>query len=151
MSIVLSEDRGAVRHVVLNRPEKRNAFNDELVLGLREALLAAADDDAVHCVVVRGEGPMFSSGMDVGFLGALAGEPGRLRASRRPIIETWNLLEEMPKPTIAQIHGACIGGAMELALAADLRVVAAQGVLRPGETRVRLVPGRGGPLPLPSR
>ncbi len=150
MSIVLTEDRGAVRHVVLNRPEKRNAFNDELVLGLRDALLAAAEDDAVHCVVLRGEGPLFSSGMDVNFLAALAGEPGRLRASRRPIIETWNLLEEMPKPTIAQIHGACIGGAMELALAADLRVMAADAVIGLVETRVGLVPDVGGSSRLPS-
>jgi enoyl-CoA hydratase/carnithine racemase len=150
MPIVQTEDRGAVRHVVLNRPEKRNAFNDELVLGLRAALLAAADDDGVHCVVVRGAGPMFSSGMDVGFLGALAGEPERLRASRRPIIETWNLLEEMPKPTIVQIHGACIGGAMELALAADLRVMAADAVMGLVETRVGLVPDVGGSSRLPS-
>jgi enoyl-CoA hydratase/carnithine racemase len=150
MSIVLTEDRGAVRHVVLNRPEKRNAFNDELVLGLREALLAAADDDAVQCVVVRGAGPMFSSGMDVNFLGGLAGDPGRLRASRRPIIETWNLLEEMPKPTIAQIHGACIGGAMELALAADLRVMAAEAVIGLVETRVGLIPDVGGSSRLPA-
>src|SRR3954465_1367677 len=144
MSIVLTEDRGAVRHVVLNRPEKRNAFNDELVLGLRAALIAAAEDDAVHCVVLRGEGPLFSSGMDVNFLAALAGEPGRLRVSRRPIIETWNLLEEMPKPTIAQIHGACIGGAMELALAADLRVMAADAVAAILEGKIGLIPGVGG-------
>jgi enoyl-CoA hydratase/carnithine racemase len=150
MPIVQTEDRGAARHVVLNRPEKRNAFNDELVLGLRAALLAAADDDGVHCVVVRGAGPMFSSGMDVGFLGALAGEPERLRAARRPIIETWNLLEEMPKPTIVQIHGACIGGAMELALAADLRVMAADAVMGLVETRVGLVPDVGGSSRLPS-
>jgi enoyl-CoA hydratase/carnithine racemase len=150
MSIVLTEDRGAVRHVVLNRAEKRNAFNDELVLGLREALEAAADDAAVHCVVVRGAGPMFSSGMDLNFLGALAQDPGRLRASRRPIIETWNLLEEMPKPTIAQIHGACIGGAMELALACDLRVMAAEAVIGLVETRVGLVPDVGGSSRLPS-
>jgi enoyl-CoA hydratase/carnithine racemase len=150
MPIVQTEDRGAVRHVVLNRPEKRNAFNDELVLGLRAALLAAADDGGVHCVVVRGAGPMFSSGMDVGFLGALADEPERLRASRRPIIETWNLLEEMPKPTIVQIHGACIGGAMELALAADLRVMAADAVMGLVETRVGLVPDVGGSSRLPS-
>jgi len=150
MSIVETEDRGAVRHVVLNRPEKRNAFNDELVLGLRNALSAAADDDDVHCVVLRGAGPMFSSGMDIGFLGALSGEPERLRASRRPIVETWNLLEEMPKPTIAQIHGACIGGAMELALAADLRVMAADAVIGLVETRVGLIPDVGGSSRLPS-
>jgi enoyl-CoA hydratase/carnithine racemase len=150
MPIVETEDRGAVRHLILNRPEKRNAFNDELVLGLREAVQAAAGDDAVHCVVVRGAGPMFSSGMDIGFLGALAGEPGRLRASRRPIIETWNLLEEMPKPTICQIHGGCIGGAMELALACDLRVMASDAVIGLVETRVGLVPDVGGSTRLPS-
>src|SRR5689334_1029416 len=88
MSIVETEDRGAVRHVVLNRPEKRNAFNDELILGLREALQAAATDDAVQCVVLRGSGPMFSSGMDQGSLGALAGRADQLRKFRTPIIET---------------------------------------------------------------
>jgi enoyl-CoA hydratase/carnithine racemase len=150
MPIVLTEDRGAVRHVVLNRADKRNAFDDELVLGLRVALEEAADDPAVHCVVLRGAGPMFSSGMDVNFLGALAQEPGRLRASRRPIIETWNLLEEMPKPTIAQIHGGCIGGAMELALACDLRVMAADAVIGLVETRVGLVPDVGGSSRLPA-
>ncbi|HEU4974811.1 MAG TPA: enoyl-CoA hydratase/isomerase family protein [Baekduia sp.] len=150
MPIVESEDRGRVRHLILNRPEKRNAFNDELVLGLREAVEAAAGDDAVHCVVVRGAGPMFSSGMDVNFLGGLAADPGRLRASRRPIIETWNLLEEMPKPTIAQIHGGCIGGAMELALACDLRVMASDAVIGLVETRVGLVPDVGGSTRLPS-
>ena len=70
--LVLSEDHGPVRHVVLNRPEKRNAFHDELVLATGAALRAAADDPAVRCVVVRGAGPMFSSGMDLGSLGALA-------------------------------------------------------------------------------
>ena len=78
MSIVLTEDRGAVRHVVLNRPEKRNALNDELILGIREALEAAAADRDVLCVVVRGAGPLFSSGMDLAGLAALAADPERL-------------------------------------------------------------------------
>jgi enoyl-CoA hydratase/carnithine racemase len=150
MSIVLTEDRGAVRHVVLNRSEKRNAFDDELVLGLRTALEAAADDDGVHCVVLRGAGPMFSSGMDVNFLGALAQDPGRLRTSRRPILETWNLLEEMTKPTIAQIHGACLGGAFELALACDMRVMAENAVAGIMEVRVGLIPDVGGCSRLPA-
>jgi enoyl-CoA hydratase/carnithine racemase len=129
MSIVTTEDRGAVRHVVLNRPQKRNALNDEVILGLREAFEAAANDHDVKCVVLRGEGPMFSSGMDFSGLGALAANPEGLRAFRRPILDTWNLLEEMLKPTIAQIHGACIGGAMELVLACDLRVMAADAII----------------------
>jgi enoyl-CoA hydratase/carnithine racemase len=150
MSIVRTEDREAVRHVVMNRPEKRNAMNDELVLGLREALLAAAGDDGVRVVVIRGEGTMFSSGMDHGSLAGLAAEPGRLREFRRGILDTWNLCEEMTKPTIAQIHGGCIGGAMELALACDLRVMAAEAVIGLVETRVGLVPDVGGSSRLPA-
>jgi enoyl-CoA hydratase/carnithine racemase len=150
MSIVETEDRGTVRHVLLNRPEKRNALNGELIRALREAFEAAADDGDVQCVVVRGAGPMFSSGMDFAGLGALASAPGNLRAFRRPILETWNLLEEMPKPTIAQIHGACIGGAMELALACDLRTMAADAVIGMPETRVGLIPDVGGSSRLPS-
>src|SRR3954454_8350738 len=150
MSIVLTEDRGAVRHVVLNRPDKRNAINDEMVLGLRDALETAAGDGAVRCVVLRGAGPMFSAGMDFAALGALAADPGSLRGVRRPILETWNLLEEMPKPTVCQIHGGCIGGAMELALACDLRVMATGAVIGMPETRVGLIPDVGGSSRLPA-
>jgi enoyl-CoA hydratase/carnithine racemase len=144
MSIVATEDRGPVRHVVMNRPEKRNAMNDELIAGLAEALHSAAHDPSVLCVVVRGEGAMFSSGMDFSSLGALAGEPGRLREFRTGVLAAWNLCEEMTKPTIAQIHGACIGGAMELALACDLRTMAADAVIGLVETRVGLIPDVGG-------
>ena len=150
MSIVLTEDRGAVRHVVLNRPEKRNALNEELIGGIRVALEAAAADRDVLCVVVRGAGPLFSSGMDLAALAALAADPERLREFRRPILETWNLLEEMAKPTICQVHGACIGGAMELALACDLRVMAADAFIGMPETRVGLIPDVGGSSRLPA-
>src|SRR3989442_192137 len=62
--LVKIEDRGAVRHIVLNRPEKRNAFNGELIEATGRAFEDAAADDSVRVVVVRGNGPMFSSGMD---------------------------------------------------------------------------------------
>ena len=150
MSIVLSEDRGPVRHVILNRPEKRNALNRELVAALAGAFEDAADDRDVSCVVVRGAGPMFSSGLDFAALGELAGDPGALQALRRPILDAWNLLEEMPKPTIAQIHGACLGGAMELALACDLRTMAADAMIGLPETRIGLIPDVGGCSRLPA-
>ena len=149
MAIVETEDRGAVRHVVLNRPEKRNAFNQELVIATGEALRAAADEPAVHCVVVRGEGAMFSSGMDLGSLAGLAETPGMLRPFRRACIDAWNIAEEMTKPVVCQIHGACIGGAMELALACDLRVIAADALVGLPETRVGLIPDVGGSSRLP--
>jgi enoyl-CoA hydratase/carnithine racemase len=149
MTIVETEDRGAVRHIVLNRPEKRNAFNQELVIATGEALRAAADDPSVLCVVLRGEGPMFSSGMDLGSLAGLAETPERLRPFRRRCIDAWNAAEEMTKPVVCQIHGACIGGAMELALACDLRVIAADALVGMPETRIGLIPDVGGSSRLP--
>ncbi|MHB1539431.1 MAG: enoyl-CoA hydratase/isomerase family protein [Solirubrobacteraceae bacterium] len=153
MSIVITEDRGPVRHIVMNRPEKRNAINEELIRGLRDALSAAAAASEVRCVVLRGTGPMFSSGMDFAALGSLAsssGEPQRLREFRAGVLATWNLCEEMVKPTIAQIQGGCLGGAMELALACDMRVMAEGAVIGMIETRVGLVPDVGGCSRLPS-
>ena len=150
MGLVEIEDRGAVRHIVMNRPEKRNALNGELIQAVGEAFEAAAEDDAVRVVVVRGNGPMFSSGMDLGSLREVSESPESLREFRTPILRWWNLLEEMPKPTIAQIHGACIGGAMELALAADLRVMAEDAVAAILEVKIGLIPDVGGCSRLPA-
>ena len=149
MPPVITEQHGVVRHVVLNRAEKRNAFNGELVMAVGEALRGAADDPAVHCVVLRGLGPMFSSGMDLGSLGDLAANPQNLRAFRSACLDAWNLAETMAKPTICVIHGACIGGAMELALACDLRVMAKDAVMGMPETRIGLIPDVGGSSRLP--
>jgi enoyl-CoA hydratase/carnithine racemase len=150
MPLVEVEDRGAVRHVVLRRPEKRNALNGELVQALGAAVEAASSDGSVRCLVLRGAGPMFSSGMDLNDLRALSEAPSGLRGFRRSILQWWNLLEEMPKPTIAQIHGACLGGAFELALACDFRVMAEDAVAGIMEARVGLLPDLGGCSRLPA-
>jgi enoyl-CoA hydratase/carnithine racemase len=150
VSLVLTEDRETVRHVVLARPEKRNALNGELLQALGFALKGAANDPDVRCVVIRGEGPMFSSGMDFSDLVGLSEAPQDLRAFRREILETWNLCEEMAKPTVCSIHGGCIGGALELALACDLRVAADDALLGLPETRVGLIPDVGGSSRLPA-
>lgn len=150
MELVISEDRGAVRHLVLNRADKRNAFNADLVLALGDALEQAADDSDVRVVVIRGEGGVFSAGMDIKELASLSGTPQRLREFRRHCIQAWNLAEEMTKPTIAQIHGACMGGAMELALACDLRVIAEDARMSIPEVRLGLIPDVGGSSRLPS-
>ena len=147
--LVLSEDHGPVRHLVLNRPEKRNAFHDELVLATGTALRAAADDPAVRVVVVRGAGPLFSSGMDLGSLGALSAAPDQLRTFRRHCLEAWNLAEEMPKPVICAIHGACIGGEhAEVARERQLER-AADAIVGMPETRIGLIPDVGGSSRLP--
>src|SRR3954451_9007457 len=150
MSLVQIEDRGAVRHVVMTRAEKRNAMNGEMVLALGDAFREAAMDDSVRIVVVRGDGPMFSSGMDLSSLGDLAGDPSGLRPFRAEVLRAWNQLEEMTKPTICQIHGACIGGAMELALACDMRTMAEDAVTGMLEARIGLLPDVGGCSRLPA-
>ncbi len=145
----MTEDRGAVRHVILNRPEKRNALNGALVRAIGAALRAAADDPAVHCVVLRGAGRAFSAGMDVAELAGAAAAPQRLREFRRTCLDAYNLAETMTKPVVAQIHGACLGGALELALACDLRVLAEDAIVGLPETRLGLVPDLGGSSRLP--
>jgi enoyl-CoA hydratase/carnithine racemase len=150
MARVRIEDRGAVRHLVLDRPEKRNALNRELIESLGGAIEEAAADSSVRVVVLRGEGPMFSAGMDVGDLRALSESPEGLRAYRRPLLQWWNLLEEMPKPTICQIHGAALGGAFELALACDFRTMAEDAVAGIMEVRIGLLPDVGGCSRLPA-
>ena len=147
--LVATEDRGRVRHVVLNRPEKRNAFSTGLIADLDEALRAAAADPEVHVVVLRGEGPMFSSGVDLNELSGVDAHTHTLRAFRGAWIRAVALLEEMPKATVCQIHGACIGGALETALGCDLRVAASDAVLGLPEVRMGLIPDVGGSSRLP--
>jgi enoyl-CoA hydratase/carnithine racemase len=150
MGLLVTEDRGGVRHLVLNRPDKRNALSGELIRELGAAIEGAAADEDVRVVVVRGEGAMFSSGMDLNDLRDLSEDPARLRAFRRPILSWWNLLEEMPKPTICQIHGAALGGAFELALACDFRTMAEDAVAGIMEVRIGLLPDVGGCSRLPA-
>src|SRR5580698_1232866 len=103
MSIVTTKDRDAVRHVILNRPEKRNAMSQELLRALAGSLREAAAEESVHCVVLRGEGPVFSAGVDLVELAASASQPGNLRPFRNTFLECPNLCEEMPKPVVCQI------------------------------------------------
>jgi enoyl-CoA hydratase/carnithine racemase len=150
MSIVLTEDRGPVRHVVLNRPEKRNAMNRELLGRLREALSEAGADEAVRCVVLRGEGPVFSAGVDLGELAAFAGEASVLRPFRSVFLECANLCEAMPKPVVCQIHQTCVGGALEVALGCDLRIASHDSRLGLPEVKFGIIPDVGGSTRLPA-
>jgi enoyl-CoA hydratase/carnithine racemase len=150
MSIVIAEDRGHVRHVVLNRPEKRNAMNQELLRELAGALRAAADEEAVHCVVLRGEGPVFSAGVDLVELASSAGEPQVLRPFRNVFLDCANLCETMPKPVVCQIHRTCVGGALEVALGCDLRIASSDSRFSLPEVKFGIIPDVGGSSRLPA-
>jgi enoyl-CoA hydratase/carnithine racemase len=150
MSLVTTEDRGAVRHIVLNRPEKRNAMNQALLTELAGALRAAGDEDAVHCVLLRGEGPVFSAGVDLAELASFAGEPSVLRPFRNVFLDCANLCEQITKPVVCQIHHTCVGGALEVALGCDLRVAAEGSRFGLPEVRFGIIPDVGGSTRLPA-
>ncbi len=150
MSIVLTEDRGAVRHVILNRPEKRNAMSQELLRALGQALREAAAEGSVHCVVLRGEGKVFSAGVDLVELGASAETPSKLRPFRETFLECANLCEEMAKPVICQIHHTCVGGALEVALGCDLRIASEDSRFSLPEVKLGIIPDVGGSSRLPA-
>jgi enoyl-CoA hydratase/carnithine racemase len=143
------EERDRVRHIVLDRPDKRNAIHHNMVLELRDAAREAYEATDTHCVIVRGEGRAFSAGIDISQLGNLGGA-ALLRPFRRDCIELVNLLEEMPKPVIAQIHGACLGLGAEIALACDMRVMSEDALFGLPETKLGLIPDVGGSSRLPA-
>jgi len=150
MSLIITEDRGAVRHVILNRPEKRNAMNQALLLELADALRAAANEASVHCVVLRGAGPVFSAGVDLGELASFAGEPDVLRPFRGVFLDCANLCEAMAKPVVCQIHHTCVGGALEVALGCDLRIASEDSQLGLPEVKFGIIPDVGGSTRLPA-
>jgi len=150
MSIVVVEDRGAVRHVILNRPEKRNAMSQELLRALAAALRDAAAEASVHCVVLRGEGPVFSAGVDLGELLSSSGELSALRPFRNVFLECANLCEEMAKPVVCQIHRTCVGGALEVALGCDLRIASSDAQFSLPEVKFGIIPDVGGSTRLPA-
>ena len=146
---IRTEQRELIFDIVLNRPEKRNAINFEMYEQLDEAVKAASRAEGVRAVFVRGEGPDFSSGIDVSSFLELAQRYGedwqrRMRTITRDFQAVLNRLERMERPAIALIHGRCLGLAMELALACDIRLAAAGAVLALPETRLGIIPDVGG-------
>ena len=113
-----------VRRITLNRPEKRNALNHDLRAQILHALRAADQDPAVHVMIVRGAGPSFSAGYDLG--GGNEGveypffTPQGEGQYPRHVTETWMSIWELSKPVIAQVHGYCLAGGSELATGCDV-------------------------------
>jgi enoyl-CoA hydratase len=138
--VVLYERQGAVALVTMNRPEYRNAQNSAMTYALDRAFYRAADDPGVKVVVLRGAGPHFSAGHDIGTPGRDAHLPFERRASlwwdhsQRAGAESRYAREsevylgmcrrwrELPKPVIASVHGACVAGGLMLAWVCDLIV-----------------------------
>ena len=111
---ILYDKDGPIAFVTLNRPEKLNALTVELFKELREHVSDLKQDDRVCCVVLRGAGRCFSAGHDLGDIAEGEDVPSPGWHS-----ETLQMMELLPKPVIAAVHGHCYTGALEVALAAD--------------------------------
>ena len=143
-ALVTSRREGSLLYVALNRPEKRNAIQRELLLALVDAIAAAEREPDVR--VVYGEGPVFSAGVDFGMLtGDVAGERALpFRTLVGDMQAALSRLEALEKPVVGALHRYVPGLALELALAFDLRVATADAELGLPEVRVGLVPDVGG-------
>jgi enoyl-CoA hydratase/carnithine racemase len=129
--------RDGIGHLELTRPEKLNATDDDSVADLDRAATLAARDGKARAIVVRGRGRAFCAGID---LAALAG--GRLgRAWFRRWEVTLATIESIPVPTVAAIHGACLGGGLQLTLCCDLRVASEDATFGLSAVRHGIVPG----------
>lgn len=127
------EQQGSVTHVQINRPHKRNAMSATFWVELEQIFAALDADDSVRAVVLSGAGEHFSSGMDIALLSQIASELGpdagrNARLLRRRILGLQSAItavEQCSKPVLAAVQGYCIGGAMDLIAACDMRYCAA--------------------------
>lgn len=146
MTLVLRSDRAGVATLMLNRPEKLNALTPAMVAELRTHLQGIAGSDTVGCLVLRGAGRSFCAGLDIGGVGQES-----TPAERRAGAELVDLLESIPQPSIAAIHGYCFTGGLELALGCDLLVATDSATLCDTHARLGLVPVWGMSVRLPER
>jgi len=120
---LLTENRGPVRVLTMNRPEKRNALNSELTQALLDALRAADADESVGCVVLTGAGPGFCAGADLSEFKDL--QQAVAAESRAELTMQLHLVfSRIRVPVVTAINGHAMGGGAGLAIAADLAVIA---------------------------
>jgi len=135
-SVVRYEVQDGVATITLNRPAVLNALDLPLTAALADAAERAAADPGVWVVVVRGAGRAFSSGMDRKALSA-----GQVsEAFYRNWVRALNCLEDMPKLSVAVLHGYSIGGGLQLAVACDVRLAARDAIIGLGATQHGLIP-----------
>ncbi len=141
MSEILVETIGVTRVVTLNRPEKRNALNDELISGLKEALRAADADDSLRCIVIRGAGRDFCSGADLSSIQKIATASYEENVEdARSLAELFLLIRTVKVPVIAAVHGRALAGGCGLATACDLVVATKTARFGYPEVKIGFVP-----------
>lgn len=143
MALVEIEVADRVLVATVNRPEKMNALNAEVLAGLDDAILRARTDPEVGVMIVTGAGPKaFVAGADIAELATMTPVTGREHARRGQAV--FGRLESLGKPVIAAINGFALGGGCELALACTMRVASENARLGQPEVKLGILPGYGG-------
>jgi enoyl-CoA hydratase len=140
-TILVATD-GPIATITLNRPEKLNALNSRVRREVMEAVDALAVDDSVKVAILHGAGEKaFVAGADVSEFAARSPVEQRELYNHRRV---YDAVAEFPKPILCAVHGFCIGGGSELALACDLRIADRTARFGQAEIRLGLIPGAGG-------
>lgn len=147
--LILIDREDSIAIITVNRPDKYNALNDQVVAEMSAALDELEADDEVRALIITGAGEKaFISGADIGMLQALESSTEAAANSRRGQALTLKV-EYLPKPVIAAINGYALGGGLELAMACDIRMAADTARLGQPEINLGLNPGYGGTQRLP--
>jgi len=151
MTPLLTNLESATLTLSLNRPERANAFNFEMIAALRDALKNAATDSQVRCVVLTGAGNSFCAGHDITEMLAAQGQD---ISYQEHLEETYNPLilqiRQLEKPVIAAVNGPVAGAGLGVALACDLRIAAETASFTVGFSGIGLVPDSAVSLLLPA-
>jgi enoyl-CoA hydratase/carnithine racemase len=145
----LLEENG-ILYIKLNRPEKRNAINLQMLDELERCFNEVAVKDSVGVVVLSGEGKIFCAGIDLFEIGRIAGMSAQdLRKDVRKLQRAFSEIEYLEKAVIAAIHGSAMGAGFELALACDLRIASEEATFSIPEVNLGVIPDLGGNQRLP--
>jgi len=141
MSGIEIERSGAKATLWLNRPERHNAFDDGLIAELSAALAELAADSAIRVVLLAGRGKSFSAGADLAWMKRMAGYTAvENEADAQKMAEMLHRLDSLPKPTIALVQGAAMGGGVGLVAACDIAIAAEDVQFAFSEVRLGLTP-----------
>jgi methylglutaconyl-CoA hydratase len=132
---------GRVARVTLSRPAVHNAFDEHLIASLTATLTRLGDEPEVRAVVLTGAGKSFSAGADLDWMRRMAGYDDETnRADARRLELLLHTLDTLPKPTVALVNGAAMGGGVGLVAACDIAVAASHAVFALSEVRLGLIP-----------
>ncbi len=123
---ILLEKHDEIAHIVINRPDKKNAISQVMWQEIANCVDQIKADSSIRVVLVKGQSGVFSAGADISEFKALSASPEKLKENNAIVQIAQEKLEELARPTIAVIDGVCVGGGLGLALCCDFRIASTE-------------------------